>query len=565
MPEITLFSKAGGPLTKVISLGPKGVLVSDGSACVMVKGKAERVLVADVHELAALIGKLKPYQAIALGALRPDLPNKLEIRTKDKINGVVQPGLIARTGSNIIYRGPAFGLFDFDSKGMPDAVATELERVGGFWSALVLVLPALADTAHVRRLSTSAGLYRGDTGKPLRGSDGVHVYVAIRDGGDAERFLRTLHDRAWLRGFGWFLISVSGALLERSIIDRMVGSAERLCFEGGPILKAPLKQDKTARRPVAVDGGVLDTAATCPPLSIVETSKLKDLKSKAAHELAPAAAKARGAFVDEQAKRLSKRTGMPAAAAKATILRQCDGILHPAIELPFDDPKLAGKTVADVLADPELYEGETLADPLEGVGYGKGVAKVLRRSDGVPLIHSFAHGGANYQLKRDAAAVRAGVEAAGKDKAVATFVRLAVDADLDAVALEELRQLAKQLSGVGLRAIDAALKAAREQHAEQRRQEAQLRRVALRRDPRPHIRAPFPDEPWLPQVDVLNSVIGGVTAAKPPSRDIDGVVARARKLPVPNLHAFTPSDVNVEETTNDQAAGAGAMGAATNE
>src|SRR5260370_13608326 len=256
MPEITLFSKAGGRVSKVSGVGAKGGVVRDGWGCVMGKGKGERVLVADVHELAALIGKLKPYQAIALGALRPDLPNKLEIRTKDKINGVVQPGLIARTGSNIIYGGPAFGLFDFDSKGMPDAVATELERVGGFWSALVLVLPALADTAHVRRLSTSAGLYRGDTGKPLRGSDGVHVYVAIRDGGDAERFLRTLHDRAWLRGFGWFLISVTGALLDRSIIDRQVGSAERLCFEGGPILKAPVKQDKPAPRPVPGEGGV---------------------------------------------------------------------------------------------------------------------------------------------------------------------------------------------------------------------------------------------------------------------------------------------------------------------
>ena len=77
--------------------------------------------------------------------------------------------------------------------------------------------------------------------------------------------------------------------------------------------------------------------------------------------------------------------------------------------------------------------------------------------------------------------------------------------------------------------------------------------AARRQDPRPQIRSPFPDEPWLPQMEVLNEVIGKVTAARPPARDIDGDAMRVRKLPVPNMHAFTQSEVNVEpeETTND--------------
>ena len=85
------------------------------------------------------------------------------------------------------------------------------------------------------------------------------------------------------------------------------------------------------------------------------------------------------------------------------------------------------------------------------------------------------------------------------------------------------------------------------------REAARARQVAHRRDPRPHIRAPFPDEPWLPQMDVLNEVIGGVISAKSPSRDIDGDAMWLRKLPVPNTHAFSQSEVNVEpeETTND--------------
>src|SRR5262249_58175326 len=93
------------------------------------------------------------------------------------------------------------------------------------------------------------------TGAALPGSDGIHVYVAVKDGGDIERFLRVLHARCWLAGLGWYLVSASGAPLERSIVDRMVGGPERLVFEGGPVLVPPLQQDQESRRPIIVEGG----------------------------------------------------------------------------------------------------------------------------------------------------------------------------------------------------------------------------------------------------------------------------------------------------------------------
>ena len=238
----------------------------------------------------------------------------------------------------------------------------------------------------------------------------MHVYVAEKDGADSERFLRALHDRCWLAGLGWMMVSTSGALLERSIVDRMVGGPERLVFEGGPVLVPPLQQDKESRRPIAVDGVALDTVAVCPPLSIVERARLDELKARERERLAPEMAKAREAFVEAQAKKLVARTGMSEKAAKQVIVRQCEGVLRPDIELPFDDPELAGCTVGDVLADPERFEGETLADPLEGVGYGRCVAKIMRRADGTPWIHSFAHGRTIYELKHDAASVRKAME-----------------------------------------------------------------------------------------------------------------------------------------------------------
>ena len=511
----------------------------------MAHGTAERVRVAGVDALGALIEDLAPSQAIALGTLRTDLPDRVEVTTKKRlVNGVARPDIIARTGSNIIYHGPAFALLDYDSKGMPTAVAAELKRVGGFWDALLTVLPALKDTAHVTRHSTSAGLSRADTGEALPGSDGVHVYVAEKDGADSERFLRALHDRCWLAGLGWMMVSTSGAPLERSIVDRMVGGPERLVFEGGPVLVPPLQQDKESRRPIAVDGVALDTVAVCPPLSIVERARLDELKARECERLAPEMAKAREAFVEAQAKKLVARTGMSEKAARQVIVRQCEGVLRPDIVLPFDDPELAGCTVGDVLANPEFYEGETLADPLEGVAYGRCVAKIMRRADGTPWIHSFAHGRTIYELKFDATAVRKAMENSVKDEVVATFALLAASADIDAVELAELRQLAKKLSSAGLRVIDDALRSAQQQQAAQNAKAARAHRAARRRDPRPQIRSPFPDEPWLPQMAVLNEVIGGVISAKPPSRDIDGDAMWVRKLPVPNMHAFI--DANQE-------------------
>jgi putative DNA primase/helicase len=67
--------------------------------------------------------------------------------------------------------------------------------------------------------------------------------------------------------------------------------------------------------------------------------------------------------------------------------------------LPFADKELEGCTVGDVLADPERFEHRVLADPIEGVSYGRTTAMVmLRRSDGYPWIKSFAHGGMSYAL-----------------------------------------------------------------------------------------------------------------------------------------------------------------------
>lgn len=550
--ELTRFVKAGGPLTKRIYLDAAGTVVSDGSACIMGCGTAHRLPLTNLDAFAAAIANIPSHEALGLGTLRPGLPDQVHVVTKERlaeVNGAAGPDVIARTSDSILYQPgrPALALLDFDAKGMPADVAARLSEAGGFWGALVTVVPALASAARVARASTSAGLYRADTGERFNGSGGQHIYLQIGDGADAVRLVHVLHERAWLAGFGWLMVGAGGQFLERSIVDRMVGASERLVFEGAPVLVPPLAQDAASRLPVVSPGCIFDTAAQCPSLSIVERARLSDLIAKAKEQLKPQAAKAREQFVREHGERLVQRTGVPPTEAARIITRQCDGILLPDLVLPFDDPVLAGRTVADVLADPEAFDSATLADPLEGPEYGMCKARIMRRADGTVWIHSFAHGRTTYELRFDHRAVRAAVEAAPPTEAARRFVALASSGDFDADEIECLRDLAADRAGVGKRAIDRKLKAAQEEKHARRAAEERQARAAARTDPRPQLQAPPSDAEWLPQMTALNDVLAASTAPEPPMRDAEGVVATVAVCAPAMMHLLTGAGANGAE------------------
>lgn len=549
MIEITLLTKSDGPLTKRISLSPEGELISDASACVMSRGSAGRVRLECLDDLGSLIQGLGSHEAIALGALRPELADQVEVTTKHKLNeqnGTAQPGVISRTGNHLHFRPkqPALALLDFDDKGMPPEVAARVADLGGFWAALVSVLPELRGVGRVMRASTSAGIFRKDTGEKLRGSNGVHAYITVADGTDINRFLSVLHARCRLKGLGWMMVGASGQLLERAVLDRMVGAPQRLVFEGAPVLEPLLGQDPFGRCPILSEGTILDTATSCPPLTILEQANLRDLGAKESARLSSEAAERRRQFVARQALRLADRTGMSQHEAARVIERQCSGILRPDVELPFDDEELAGTTVAHVLGDPARFEGATLADPLEGIEYGRCKARIMRRSDGTPWIHSFAHGRTAYELRYDGRAAKAIVGAAPAEMAAEVFVQTSLAGDFGAEALEELVEFTAQRTGIGKRTLAAKLKAARNEQRGHLAREDRERRTAERQDPRPLIQAPASDAPWLPQMELLNEVLGNSSDIEPPMRDIEGFVTQVDVRKVPNMHALTSEGVN---------------------
>jgi hypothetical protein len=550
MIEITVLAKTGGPLTKRISISPDGSLCSDGSACIMSTGAAARATFDSLSAFATCISGLRSDQAIALGTLRDGLPDQVRIRPKAALNGHDAPDMIARTGDHIVYRPgqPALVLIDVDTKGMSTAVKQRVDCLGGFQQALVSVLPALETAGTVSRNSTSAGISRTDSGDAMPGSNGVHTYVLVTDGTDAERFLRALHERCWLAGLGWLMVGAAGQLLDRSLVDRMVAAPERLVFEGAPVVDPPLAQDPALRIPEVMAGPAIDSRAVCPDLGVVDQARLRDLRAVEARRLAPASAAARNRYIAG----VAERTGCTRDDARHMVERQCNGILLPRVVLAFDAVELEGTTVADVLADPARFVGNTLADPVEGVAYGRCKARVMQRGDGTVWIHSFAHGRSIYDLKLDAAAVEVALNEAATSDVVSVFVRRSLTADLGADELERLRDLASRLAGVGKRAVSEKLKAARAEQKKQQAREEQVRRTAERTDPRPQIPAPMPDAPWLPQMQSLNDVLGASCAAEPVMRNVEGYATMIHVRRVPGMHTLTAHGANEGETEENR-------------
>jgi len=420
--ELTLITQSDGPCTKRISL-VDGQVVSDGSACAILDGKASRLPIGNIsvqtgrtplQVLAAVIAKMNDRHALCLGRLTEGISDRTTVVTERRRKENSQPHVISRTQQFFQFKNaePALMLVDFDRKGVPQEVVDRINRSGGAWNALIGAIPSLGAAGRISRASTSAGVYNAETGERYAGSGGEHHYLLVADGSDIPRALNDLHDRAWLSGLGWFMVGGAGQLLDRSIVDRSVGSPERLVFEGAPVMVSPLAQDRESRLPLVTEGIAIDTQAVIPSLTDAERDIVKSLKDLARKQLRGEADRVREQSDRSLAKDISESAGIHFETALRQVRARHDGALLPSILLEFDDSDLGTVTVGHLLDNPDRFVGETLADPLEGAAYGRCKAKVMRGDDGEIFLHSFAHGGAIYHLVLDAARLKKEIEAA---------------------------------------------------------------------------------------------------------------------------------------------------------
>lgn len=440
--EMVTLSKTDEPsiMTKTITMNPDtGDIVSDGSSCKLSRGFAAVAKIDGMRAFAAALNAIGPEAALVLGVLRDDAL-MATVRAGEPVF-VFADGLmpdpapadtIARSLEHISWpKRQGLVLIDVDMKGMPEIVA---KRVGGDpWGAIVRTAPAIGRAGHARKPSSSAGIIDAATGEVLSsGSGGLHVYLAAWNPADAKAFLTTLHQRLWLAGYGWGMVGGAGQFLIRSLVDTTVGSPERLIFEGQPQLGPGLARDPDlaqARYFPSADGvEPVDLMDLVSPLSAEEVRTYRQMITDERKRLDPEIKRVRAAWREAQAVRMvtvakSRGLNLTLEGAREALKVTEAGILPCDFVLQMDDGTQV--TVGEVLDDVETYRGRTLADPREGISYGRGKAMVMGPMDRVGslavFIHSFAHGGGRYLCALDRGRVVARVMAAADADAERVF------------------------------------------------------------------------------------------------------------------------------------------------
>jgi hypothetical protein len=257
-------------------------------------------------------------------------------------------------------------------------------------------------------------------------------------------------------------------------------------------------------------------------LSEYERHRVDEAKAASARGLGKSAAEIRNKRDKELAEKISAESGTSPATAMRLVQARHRGVLFPDVQLEFDH--LGTVTVAAVLSDPDRHDGETLADPMEGVEYGRCKAKVMRRNDGALFIHSFAHGGAIYLLRHDLRSAKVAFEqiAGGTvDDAMAILA----EAELEDDEIDEFAKLVSKTIGVGIRSLKARIKKQRSERAAGARN-ASMESQADGRIVRPR---PEPNGELSPVVSFLEEVLSNDKSEEPPMRNASGGLVRVEE------------------------------------
>ena len=375
MPLVTVLSSSHGPIVKRFRLVDGAVEIKP--AAQIHRGHAQTVAVDGPGSLLRLIDSLAPNQALSLGRLE-----QVGARRPLASQHLRRNGEIARTKEFFVWNnGPACMLLDVDTKSLPETV---LNRVAGRDLADVIVdtVPEIETAPMLVKASSSAGIRLPD-GK-ARAASGLHCYVFVADGRQIPEMLCLIHDRLWAAGLGFFTVSRSGGLLERSLVDTTVGSSERLIFAADPIVHPPLTRDPP--RPRIFSEGLPLAYVAPPDFELVER-----MKADAREAIKPAAKVQKKHHETEQIDRVADKFRVPRAEARRIVKQRLE------MQILNDDDLLeTGRGHFERVADflDRVTRQTALPCPIEGSDYGLSTAYYYPASDRcpVPRIVSFAHG-----------------------------------------------------------------------------------------------------------------------------------------------------------------------------
>ncbi|QPC90007.1 AAA family ATPase [Mesorhizobium sp. INR15] len=402
--------ESSGALAKTFSVDPTtGRPISTRSPG-MATGLARRVTIAgDAASIATVFAKhltaLTSCEALVL--VPPPAGNEsAQIVTGAMLDA--EPDAIARSKAFFVHpRGPAVLGLDFDVKDWPaDIRARVAAAPGELTGVLTGVFAEFGTACTVLRPSSSTGVVNTMTGATTGANSGQHRYQFVADGADIASFADRLFAKLVLAGFGFPFISKSGAVSVRTLIDKIATKGpERLWYEASALLDdVRLAYAPGAREPRIINpnGGFLDTrrlAALSPNEEAEFVRRVEEIRRACAADAAAIAAKYRSAEIN----RYVAAGESPDVAERIVSAAVERSELMGSFRLHLDDGRRV--TVAEILADPEQFHRKTCADPIEPE-YGGGRNKAIIYTDGsYPHIATQAHGGADYRLVPDFAAL----------------------------------------------------------------------------------------------------------------------------------------------------------------
>ena len=384
------------PITKSFSLSPEGELDKQTRGNVS-SGKLLRQYFDSVDQFAELLEILTPKQCCIYGvAPHPEMTLMTELSWE---NAGRPEDAIPRTTSAFAWPdGPGVLMLDYDA---PKDGTKPLHR-DELLALLHVACPALAQCDSLWMSSTSSEIYNRDTGECVVGTKGQRIYFIVEDAADIPRAGKELLIHLWAAGRGTFEVSSSGALLERGVFDATVWQTNRIDFAGGADCQYPLEQrrvpviQKAAKR-------MVDSHTAIPTASAEIVAAANKHKAAAKAVVAPIAVRKRQEWRESRYQHYSNTN--PAMSSEA-ITRMLDFALDPqrkqllaewSITVVDADGTRRAVTVAEVLADPQRYDGMPTLDPLEpDYDGGRVVGKLFLL--GRQNLHSFAHGGVNFAL-----------------------------------------------------------------------------------------------------------------------------------------------------------------------
>lgn len=392
-------------VTKTFCLDAEGKLQKTTVANVYA-GRVKSISIKTLAEFAQVLQRLESNNCLVYGvAPGPDL----ELVTDDVWSKNGHPAhQVARTDKAFCWPNKAGGvlMLDYD----PPATGVPLDRES-LVRAVRECCPGLASIALLWWSSASSNIVNTETGQKLTGLRGQRLYMLVSEATDIVRAAHVMQERLWLRGFGHYDISKSGALLQRSLFDSSVWQANRIDFAAGAHCLPPLAQERGLPVILNAEIEVVDTLLAMPDLTPEESAQVSAHKRRESALVADQAQAVRDAWVKDRSEKLAKRLTQEnschapdvddhAHAVVKRVIENNELLCDFDIEVKARDGSEITVGVSVILDNPYLWHGCLTKDPLEPTYDGGRWVGKLYLMGSRPTLHSFAHGGQSFRLIR---------------------------------------------------------------------------------------------------------------------------------------------------------------------